>query len=50
MAPATSFPIIDMGLLAGQERPAAMGMLRDACENWGFFQVRGHSEVPKPVC
>ncbi|KAG2635370.1 1-aminocyclopropane-1-carboxylate oxidase 1-like [Panicum virgatum] len=42
MAPATSFPIIDMGLLAGQERPAAMGMLRDACENWGFFQILNH--------
>jgi aminocyclopropanecarboxylate oxidase len=39
MAPALSFPIIDMGLLAGEERPAAMDLLRDACENWGFFEV-----------
>lgn len=39
MAPALSFPIIDMGLLAGEERPAAMELLRDACENWGFFEV-----------
>ncbi|KAM3275710.1 hypothetical protein ACQJBY_044209 [Aegilops geniculata] len=42
MAPASSFPIIDMGLLAGQERPAAMDLLHDACENWGFFQVLDH--------
>jgi aminocyclopropanecarboxylate oxidase len=39
MAPALSFPIIDMGLLAGEERPAAMELLQDACENWGFFEV-----------
>jgi len=39
MAPALSFPIIDMGLLGGEERPAAMELLRDACENWGFFEV-----------
>ncbi|CAM0951634.1 unnamed protein product [Alopecurus aequalis] len=43
MAPAaSSFPIIDMGLLGGEERPAAMDMLHDACENWGFFQVLDH--------
>ena len=39
MAPALSFPVIDMGLLGGEERPAAMELLRDACENWGFFEV-----------
>ncbi|CAN6167165.1 unnamed protein product [Urochloa humidicola] len=42
MAPASSFPIIDMGLLAGEQRPAAMDLLRDACENWGFFQILNH--------
>ncbi|TKW33441.1 hypothetical protein SEVIR_2G235800v4 [Setaria viridis] len=42
MAPTSSFPIIDMGLLAGEERPAAMDLLRDACENWGFFQILNH--------
>ncbi|KAG0543941.1 hypothetical protein BDA96_02G232300 [Sorghum bicolor] len=42
MAPALSFPIIDMGLLAGEERPAAMELLRDACENWGFFEILNH--------
>ena len=39
MAPALSFPVINMGLLGGEERPAAMELLRDACENWGFFEV-----------
>ncbi|CAD6219005.1 unnamed protein product [Miscanthus lutarioriparius] len=42
MAPALSFPIIDMGLLAGEERPAAMELLRDACQNWGFFEILNH--------
>ncbi|KAL6656116.1 hypothetical protein ACP70R_006942 [Stipagrostis hirtigluma subsp. patula] len=42
MAPASSFPIIDMALLGGEQRPAAMELLRDACENWGFFQTLNH--------
>nr|AAS09956.1 1-aminocyclopropane-1-carboxylate oxidase [Saccharum officinarum] len=42
MAPALSFPIIDMGLLGGEERPAAMELLRDACESWGFFEILNH--------
>uniref|UniRef100_A0ACD5XLY7 Uncharacterized protein n=1 Tax=Avena sativa TaxID=4498 RepID=A0ACD5XLY7_AVESA len=43
MAPApSSFPIIDMGLLDGEERPAVMELLHDACQNWGFFQVLEH--------
>ncbi|CAL5081721.1 unnamed protein product [Urochloa decumbens] len=42
MAPTSSFPIIDMGLLTGEQRPAAMDLLRDACENWGFFQILNH--------
>ncbi|XP_052166717.1 1-aminocyclopropane-1-carboxylate oxidase 1-like [Oryza glaberrima] len=42
MAAALSFPIIDMSLLDGAERPAAMGLLRDACESWGFFEILNH--------
>ncbi|GJM98648.1 hypothetical protein PR202_ga15677 [Eleusine coracana subsp. coracana] len=42
MAPTSSFPIINMELLGGEQRPAAMGLLRDACENWGFFEVLSH--------
>uniref|UniRef100_A0A453KYK9 Non-haem dioxygenase N-terminal domain-containing protein n=1 Tax=Aegilops tauschii subsp. strangulata TaxID=200361 RepID=A0A453KYK9_AEGTS len=41
MASTLSFPIIDMGLLRGEERPAAMNLLHDACQNWGFFQGSG---------
>ncbi|KAF0898741.1 hypothetical protein E2562_009347 [Oryza meyeriana var. granulata] len=42
MAATLSFPIIDMKLLDGEERPAAMGLFRDACENWGFFEILNH--------
>nr|BAB32502.1 1-aminocyclopropane-1-carboxylate oxidase [Phyllostachys edulis] len=42
MASTLSFPVIDMGLLGGDERPAAMELLRDACENWGFFEILNH--------
>ena len=49
MAPALSFPIIDMGLLGGEERPAAMELLRDACENWGFFEVEQTIKLHKYI-
>ncbi|KAL6846479.1 hypothetical protein ACP4OV_023927 [Aristida adscensionis] len=42
MASTLSFPIIDMVLLGGEERPVAMELLRDACENWGFFEILNH--------
>ncbi|RRT58990.1 hypothetical protein B296_00038636 [Ensete ventricosum] len=34
-----SFPVINMEKLQGEEREKAMELLRDACENWGFFEV-----------
>ncbi|KAG6467932.1 1-aminocyclopropane-1-carboxylate oxidase 1-like [Zingiber officinale] len=38
-----SFPVLDMAkLAAGDERPQAMALLRDACENWGFFELVNH--------
>ncbi|XP_020265519.1 1-aminocyclopropane-1-carboxylate oxidase 1-like [Asparagus officinalis] len=37
-----SFPIINMEELNGENRGLAMGILRDACENWGFFEVMNH--------
>ncbi|PKA63579.1 1-aminocyclopropane-1-carboxylate oxidase 1 [Apostasia shenzhenica] len=37
-----SFPVINMELLAGERRPEAMAVLRDACENWGFFELLNH--------
>ncbi|KAL6579873.1 Aconitate hydratase mitochondrial [Orobanche minor] len=36
------FPIIDMEKLNGEERSATMEMIKDACENWGFFEMMNH--------
>ncbi|GMP73315.1 hypothetical protein CsSME_00031104 [Camellia sinensis var. sinensis] len=33
-----AFPIIDMEKLNGEER----AMIKDACENWGFFELVNH--------
>ncbi|RVX08030.1 1-aminocyclopropane-1-carboxylate oxidase [Vitis vinifera] len=33
-----SFPVINMENLNGQERAATMENIKDACENWGFFE------------
>lgn len=37
-----TFPIIDMEKLNGQDRAATMEMIKDACENWGFFELVNH--------
>lgn len=37
-----NFPVINMVKLDGEERGAAMDVLRDACENWGFFEILNH--------
>ncbi|KAL8091141.1 hypothetical protein AgCh_040302 [Apium graveolens] len=37
-----TFPIINMEKLNGQDRAATMGMIKDACENWGFFELVNH--------
>lgn len=37
-----SFPMIDMAKMDGGEREAAMKILQDACENWGFFEIFNH--------
>lgn len=34
-----SFPVINMENLNGEERAATMENIKDACENWGFFEV-----------
>lgn len=31
--------MINMKKLNGEERGATMGKIKDACENWGFFEV-----------
>ncbi|WVY95220.1 hypothetical protein V8G54_034308, partial [Vigna mungo] len=37
-----NFPVVDMGKLNTEERGAAMEMIKDACENWGFFELVNH--------
>lgn len=34
-----NFPVINLEKLNGNEREATMERLKDACENWGFFEV-----------
>ncbi|CAI0550991.1 unnamed protein product [Linum tenue] len=36
------FPIINMEKLNGDERAATMAKIKDACENWGFFEILNH--------
>ncbi|XP_006348170.1 1-aminocyclopropane-1-carboxylate oxidase-like [Solanum tuberosum] len=38
----SNFPVVDMGLLQTEKRPEAMDKIKDACENWGFFEVVNH--------
>ncbi|KAE8660760.1 1-aminocyclopropane-1-carboxylate oxidase 1 [Hibiscus syriacus] len=38
----TTFPVINLEKLNGEERAAAMDQIKDACENWGFFEVLDH--------
>lgn len=36
------FPVINMEKLNGEERAATMAKIKDACENWGFFELLNH--------
>ncbi|KAI4305742.1 hypothetical protein L6164_029090 [Bauhinia variegata] len=37
-----NFPVISLEKLNGDERKATMEKIKDACENWGFFEVVNH--------
>nr|BAR72291.1 Aminocyclopropanecarboxylate oxidase [Nicotiana benthamiana] len=37
-----SFPVVNMELLNTEQRAATMEKIKDACENWGFFEVVNH--------
>ncbi|KAJ1281214.1 hypothetical protein BS78_04G290700 [Paspalum vaginatum] len=41
-ATTVSFPVINMEKLETEERTAAMAVIADACENWGFFELLNH--------
>nr|BAQ21979.1 1-aminocyclopropane-1-carboxylate oxidase [Gentiana triflora] len=37
-----AFPIVNMEKLNGEERSTTMELIKDACENWGFFEILNH--------
>ncbi|XP_059624508.1 1-aminocyclopropane-1-carboxylate oxidase [Cornus florida] len=37
-----TFPVINMENLNGEERASTMEVIKDACENWGFFELVNH--------
>ncbi|PON41646.1 Oxoglutarate/iron-dependent dioxygenase [Parasponia andersonii] len=37
-----NFPIINLEKLNGEERKNIMEQIKDACENWGFFELVNH--------
>lgn len=37
-----SFPVINMENLNGEKRAITMDKIKDACENWGFFELLDH--------
>lgn len=37
-----NFPVINLEKLNGEERAATMEIIKDACENWGFFELVNH--------
>ncbi|CAH2062617.1 unnamed protein product, partial [Thlaspi arvense] len=37
-----NFPVINMEKLNGEERGDTMALIKDACENWGFFELVNH--------
>ncbi|KAI4305741.1 hypothetical protein L6164_029089 [Bauhinia variegata] len=37
-----NFPVINMEKLNGEDRKATMKEIKDACENWGFFESVNH--------
>ncbi|XP_058070830.1 1-aminocyclopropane-1-carboxylate oxidase-like [Magnolia sinica] len=42
-----SFPVINMEKLEGEERGVTMEVIKDACENWGFFELLNHGITPE---
>jgi aminocyclopropanecarboxylate oxidase len=33
------FPVVDMKNLNTEDKASTMEIIKDACENWGFFEV-----------
>lgn len=45
----SSFPVVHMEKLETKEKATAMEVIRDACENWGFFEVHTHTHTHTPL-
>ncbi|KAG7034882.1 1-aminocyclopropane-1-carboxylate oxidase 1, partial [Cucurbita argyrosperma subsp. argyrosperma] len=41
------FPIINLEKLNGEERAPILEKIKDACENWGFFELLNHGIEPE---
>ncbi|KAJ9176852.1 hypothetical protein P3X46_012123 [Hevea brasiliensis] len=41
------FPVINLEKLNGEERAVTMAKIKDACENWGFFELLNHGIEPE---
>ncbi|KAJ8544709.1 hypothetical protein K7X08_017292 [Anisodus acutangulus] len=37
-----TFPVVNMEMLNTEKRAATLDKIKDACENWGFFEVVNH--------
>lgn len=37
-----TFPVVDLGLLQTGKRAETLDKIKDACENWGFFELVNH--------
>ncbi|KAL0398813.1 UNVERIFIED_CONTAM: 1-aminocyclopropane-1-carboxylate oxidase [Sesamum radiatum] len=42
-----TFPVVNMEKLNGEERAATMAVIKDACENWGSFELLNHGIAPE---
>nr|CAH58646.1 aminocyclopropan-1-carboxylate oxidase [Plantago major] len=42
-----TFPVVNMENLNGDERSSTMDIIKDACENWGFFELVNHGIAPE---
>nr|AFJ75398.1 1-aminocyclopropane-1-carboxylic acid oxidase [Salvia miltiorrhiza]AFJ75399.1 1-aminocyclopropane-1-carboxylic acid oxidase [Salvia miltiorrhiza] len=42
-----SFPVISLEKINGEERAAVLAQIKDACENWGFFELVNHGIAPE---
>lgn len=44
------FPVVDMGKLNTEEKTSTMEMIKDACENWSFFEVLYKAKLATHIC